>query len=376
MWFHKCSYEGLSQTELTDNRVLEITLWDFQRGGSNEFIGGLRLGSHHKAAPGGVSREYDDSSPGESAHWREMLSQPVKWVERWHSLRPTMDPRESESTATPAHHKMKPTTQASPLIGHSRKTSSGSADMASGQGRYTGHSRKTSSGSADMASGQGRYTGHSWKTSSGSADLVPGNVPSSPPYGALDHKSAFARHSPLRGRLTKLSSGTSELSPPVEGKEKLSGAQANVPSPASKQEDVPGITEVGVANSHQPPSLVHRPEETHPSMKDDGVSQQETTVSVLLGEPVATAPETAVPEVQGRRHSREEDQAGSGSNLEGKLEEAAESFSEEVLVFDDVPEDESEHNVEVTDPPSPAGVPSGLKVSCCMAECLLLCNIC
>ena len=90
----------------------------------------------------------------------------------------------------------------------------------------------------------------------------------------------------------------------------------------------------------------------------------------------ATAGDTAIPEAQGRRHSREEGQAGSGPNLEGKLEETAESFSEKGHVVDNVPEDESEHNVEVTDPPSPAGVPSGLTVSCCMAECLLLCNIC
>ena len=371
VWFHKCSYEGLSQTELAADRVLEVTLWHFQRGSSNEFIGGLRLGSHRRASPGGVSKEYDDISADESAHWKEMLSQPEEWVERWHSLQSTMDPIEVEPTPAPAHHKMKHAPRASPLVGHSRKTSSGSADMVSGQGRYAEHSRKTSSGSADMVSGQGRYAEHSRKTSSGSADIATGYAPSTPPYGASvlsDQKSTLGpRYSPLRGHRRKPSAGTKESTPPSEGTEKLS-VQASVPAPANEQEDVPEITNMGVAHSPPPPSLVQQlPEESLPSMKEHGPPHEEAKGSILSSEVVTSPPKPAIPAAQGRRDSKERGQADSGGNLEEEREGAKEFFSEEVLVFEEEAlEDEKKLTTEVSDPLSPAEVPSGLKVSCYM----------
>ena len=400
VWFHKCLYEGLSQTELAADRVLEVTLWHFQRGSSNEFIGGLRLGSHRRASPGGVSKEYDDISTDESAHWKEMLSQPEEWVERWHSLQSTMDPIEVESTPAPAHQKMKHAPRASPLVGHSRKTSSGSADMVSGQGRYAEHSRKTSSGSADIVSGQGRYAEHSRKTSSGSADMVSGQgryaehsrktssgstdiasgfAPSSPPYGASvlsNQKSILGpRYSPLRGHRRKPSPGTKESTPPSEGTEKLL-VRASVPAPANEQEDVPEITNMGVAHSPPPPSLVQQlPEESLPSTKDHGTSNEEAKGSILSGEVVASPPKPAIPAAQGRRDSKVQGQADSGGNLEEECEEAKEFFSEEVLVFEeDALEDEKNFTTEVSDPPSPAEVPSGLKVSCCTAvlQCMYI----
>lgn len=345
MWFHKCSYEGVSQTELTDERVLEVTLWDFQRGGSNEFIGGLRFGSHQRAAPGGVSREYNDSSPGESAHWKEMLAQPEKWVEKWHALRSTMDPREPESTT---HHRVKPAAQASPLIRHSRRTSSGSAEMVPGHAHYsppTGHSRKASGGSHDVASG---------------------SVSSSPPSGASEttglRGAVVPRRSPLSGHLRKGSSGTSDWTSPVEVAEKPSEVQESVLAPASEQEDVPEIEKVGVASNHQSHSHEHLPKDAHLSMKDDEFSNENAKGSILSDETAAAAPETAISPANGRCDSREEGQTASGFNLEGDLEGAAESFNEEFPVVEEILKGGSDHNVELTDPP-PADMPSGLKVS-------------
>lgn len=321
VWFHKCSYEGVSQTELAADRVLEVTLWDFQSGGTNEFIGGLRLGPHYKAAPGGVSKEYIDSTPSESAHWKEMLSHPEKWVERWHSLRPTMDPCETEPTASPAHHRMRPAAQSSPISGHSRKTSSGSADIASGRAQYSPVSR------------------HSRKASTGSAEMVSGRAQSSPPAVP-----SVPKHNPFSGHSRKGSSESGKWSSPLTRAEKLSaGVQAGVTVPASKQEDVPEIKNVGVASSHESPSLVHIAQETTSSVK-----------------PSSAAPKPANPPAEGKRDSREVGGAASGLDTEG--EQTGESLDEEVPIVMEILKGGSDHTVELTDPP-PAEMPASVKVS-------------
>lgn len=43
LWNHTIVYENLSAEELLD-RVLELTVWDWDRGLSNSFLGGVRLG--------------------------------------------------------------------------------------------------------------------------------------------------------------------------------------------------------------------------------------------------------------------------------------------------------------------------------------------
>ena len=347
VWFHKCLYEGVSQTELAADRVLEVTLWDFQRGGTNEFIGGLRLGPLSKATPGGVSKEYIDSSPSESAHWKDMLSNPEKWIERWHSLRPTMDPRETESTASPAHHGMKPAVLSSPRSGHSRKTSSGSADITHGHvqsGPFSGHSRKTSSGSADVTHGHAQskpFSGHSRKTSSGSADMESGRAQSSPPT-----VTSVPKHSLLGGHSRKVSSESGKGPSPLTQSEKLSsGVQADVTAPASKQEEVPDIKNVGVV-SHQRPSLVHV------ALGDQG--------SISFGEPSSATPEPADPPTEGRRGSVEE--GGAASMPDPEEEGTGRPLDEEVPVVKEVLKGGSDHTVESTDP-SPVEMPAGVKVS-------------
>lgn len=81
---YKCSLK-----ELTKRRVLEVTVWDFDKRGSNEFIGGLHLGPASGQLP--HPKEWMDSFGEEVSHWEAMLSHPGEWAEQWHTLRPKMD---------------------------------------------------------------------------------------------------------------------------------------------------------------------------------------------------------------------------------------------------------------------------------------------
>lgn len=88
-WEEELIYSYLSVEELQCERVLEVTLWDFDRRGTNQFIGGIRIGPN----PFDVINSYDwlDSTNTESVHWEDMLDRPGEWVEHWHPLRPSMD---------------------------------------------------------------------------------------------------------------------------------------------------------------------------------------------------------------------------------------------------------------------------------------------
>lgn len=92
VWEEQFTYEKVSVEDLSTVRVLEVTVWDFDRGSSNEFVGGLRIGP----APHRVKQrnEWMDSNQEEAGHWTAALTSPGKWVERWHSLRASMDPRD------------------------------------------------------------------------------------------------------------------------------------------------------------------------------------------------------------------------------------------------------------------------------------------
>ena len=90
VWDEQFSYEKVILEDIVKERVLEVTVWDWDKKGSS-FIGGLRLGP----TPSGTTRqkEWMDSIGDEAAHWETMLAQPGEWVEQWHTLRTTMDPR-------------------------------------------------------------------------------------------------------------------------------------------------------------------------------------------------------------------------------------------------------------------------------------------
>ena len=99
VWGEQFSYEKVVLDELSSERVLEVTVWDWDRGSSNDFIGGLRLGP----APGHTTKrkEWMDSIGDEVSHWESALARPGEWVEQWHTLRTTMDPRSIDLSALP-----------------------------------------------------------------------------------------------------------------------------------------------------------------------------------------------------------------------------------------------------------------------------------
>ena len=99
VWGEQFSYEKVILDELSSERVLEVTVWDWDRGSSNDFIGGLRLGP----APGRTTKhkEWMDSIGDEVSHWAAALAHPGEWVEQWHTLRPSMDPRKVDLSAPP-----------------------------------------------------------------------------------------------------------------------------------------------------------------------------------------------------------------------------------------------------------------------------------
>ena len=90
VWEEKFTYEDVSLEELSCERVLEISIWNYEKSG-NTFIGGLRLGP----APGSAAKHKDwmDSIGDEVTHWEDMLARPGEWVERWHTLRTSLNPR-------------------------------------------------------------------------------------------------------------------------------------------------------------------------------------------------------------------------------------------------------------------------------------------
>ena len=83
-WDESFAYEKLYLGELSSERVLEVVVWDFTKGTSSEFIGGLRLGP----APGhGKHKEWMDSIGDEVQHWESVMAHPGEWQEVWHTLR-------------------------------------------------------------------------------------------------------------------------------------------------------------------------------------------------------------------------------------------------------------------------------------------------
>ena len=91
VWEERFTYEDVSLEELSRERVLEISVWNYDKSG-NRFIGGLRLGP----APGSSEKHKDwmDSIGDEVTHWEDMLAHPGQWAEHWHTLRTTMNPRD------------------------------------------------------------------------------------------------------------------------------------------------------------------------------------------------------------------------------------------------------------------------------------------
>ena len=90
VWEEQISYEKVILEEIVTERVLEVTVWDWDKKGSS-FIGGLRIGP--TPSKKSQNKEWMDSIGEEAGHWEAMLARPGEWVEKWHTLRTTMDPR-------------------------------------------------------------------------------------------------------------------------------------------------------------------------------------------------------------------------------------------------------------------------------------------
>ena len=95
-WQEEITYKFLSLSELRSERALEMTLWDNDRRGTNEFLGCVRIGPNPKRVR--TPKDWMDSTGEEISHWEAMLTRPGEWVEKWHTLRP--------STDHPGDHKM------------------------------------------------------------------------------------------------------------------------------------------------------------------------------------------------------------------------------------------------------------------------------
>ena len=95
-WQEEITYKFLSLSELRSERALEITLWDNDRRGTNEFLGCVRIGPNPKRVR--TPKDWMDSKGDEISHWEAMLTRPGEWVQQWHTLRP--------STDHPGDHKM------------------------------------------------------------------------------------------------------------------------------------------------------------------------------------------------------------------------------------------------------------------------------
>lgn len=88
VWDEQFEYELVKLKELKTERVLEVTICGTNSKGSNDFIGGLRLGS----GPNDVcSKEWMNSMGEEVSHWDEVLAHSGEWVERWHILRSSLE---------------------------------------------------------------------------------------------------------------------------------------------------------------------------------------------------------------------------------------------------------------------------------------------
>ena len=110
VWEERFTYEEVSLEELSRERVLEVSVWNYNKSG-NTFIGGLRLGP----APGSAHKHKDwmDSIGDEVSHWEDMLSRPGEWAEQWHTLRTTLNPRNvdlkmSSPAPPPVSHPLSP----------------------------------------------------------------------------------------------------------------------------------------------------------------------------------------------------------------------------------------------------------------------------
>ncbi|CAG2118135.1 unnamed protein product, partial [Medioppia subpectinata] len=92
-WNHTFVFEDLSVQDLR-HRCLELTIWDYDKITSNDFLGGVRLGMGSGKFDGKTC-DWMDSVGDEVALWQQMMGRPNMWVYGELHLRSSMQTRRS-----------------------------------------------------------------------------------------------------------------------------------------------------------------------------------------------------------------------------------------------------------------------------------------
>lgn len=90
VWEEELVYNMVKLDDLTGSRVLEVSIWDMDRRGTNSFMGGIRLGPEPHPLGSNEGPDWMDSVGEEVSQWEKMLANPGEWVEFWHDLRPSL----------------------------------------------------------------------------------------------------------------------------------------------------------------------------------------------------------------------------------------------------------------------------------------------
>ncbi|XP_022694987.1 uncharacterized protein LOC111263839 isoform X2 [Varroa jacobsoni] len=89
VWNHPFVYHDVSLAELRE-RALELTIWDYDKITSNDFLGGVRLSLGTRKYQNSLV-DWMDSQGEEIRLWRQMLDKPNQWVDGCLLLRASMN---------------------------------------------------------------------------------------------------------------------------------------------------------------------------------------------------------------------------------------------------------------------------------------------
>ncbi|KAL4232833.1 Sytl5p [Mactra antiquata] len=91
VWNHTFVFEDVTLMELRE-RCLELTIWDYEKLTSNDFLGGVRLNLGTGMSQG-KTVDWMDARGEEMSMWQAMLDRPNLWIDGALILRPNMDKR-------------------------------------------------------------------------------------------------------------------------------------------------------------------------------------------------------------------------------------------------------------------------------------------
>lgn len=121
VWNEDFEFKLVSSAELASSRVLEFTVWDYDRRGCKDFIGCIRLGpGPPQDATNRRQKDWMDSTEEEAGQWAAMLERPGEWVEREHSLRTTIQSLNVSAPLAGDDITLDTPDRATPPSGHSR----------------------------------------------------------------------------------------------------------------------------------------------------------------------------------------------------------------------------------------------------------------